>query len=480
MIKTLFITLALIVTGVSSEARDFETSSVKGVSIEDVTIERDGRFMSLSMKLDLSALDVDGNRAVLLTPCVVNGKDSLDLPSIGVYGYRRYYFYVRGGEGMLSGKDEESYKASARPDGVSYDKVFPYEEWMNGAALYLRRREYGCCGSLLSEEAGTLALYAGKVEEKVFEPVLVYARPEAEASKSRSLEGSAFVDFAVNRVDINPGYRRNAAELGKIRSTIDSVKNDRDINITSVWLKGYASPEGKYSINETLALGRTESLKEYILSQYDFPEDLILTEHEAEDWDGLRKYVSESSLGNRQAILDLLAEDIDPDAKEWKLKRDYPEDYRLLLKDCYPALRHTDYRVSYTIRDYTDVEEIKRIMESQPQKLSLNEFYLVAQEYEPGSGEFAEVFETAARMFPGDQAANLNAANAAMSRGDLEIARKYLSKAGDSAEAVYALGALAIKEKDYDTAARLLEKAAGMGLAQASETLEELSEVFAD
>lgn len=58
---------------------------------------------------------------------------------------------------------------------------------------------------------------------------------------------------------------------------------------------------------------------------------------------------------------------LDPDAKEAKIKRTYPEEYRFLLQNCYPALRHTDYRIDYTIRSFSDVEEIKRIMQTQPQ-----------------------------------------------------------------------------------------------------------------
>ena len=79
-------------------------------------------------------------------------------------------------------------------------------------------------------------------------------------------------------------------------------------------------------------------------------------------------------------------------------------------------------------------------------------------------------------MFPNDETANLNAANAAIRRDDFAMARKYLAKAGDSPEAVYARGALAVREKDYDTARRYLGKAKEMGLEKAARTLEELNE----
>ena len=172
----------------------------------------------------------------------------------------------------------------------------------------------------------------------------------------------------------------------------------------------------------------------------------------------------------------MIDSDMEPDAKETKIKRTYPEEYRFMLQHFYPALRHTDYRINYTIRTFSEVEEIKRIMTEQPQKLSLNEFYLVAQKYEPGTEEFTDVFETAVRIFPNDTIANLNAANAAIRRDDYVRAEQYLEKAGDIPEAVYARAALAIRKEDYETARRYLETARDMGLEQAATTLNELNE----
>ena len=77
-------------------------------------------------------------------------------------------------------------------------------------------------------------------------------------------------------------------------------------------------------------------------------------------------------------------------------------------------------------------------------------------------------------MFPDDAIANLNAANATMRRGDLTGAKRYLDRAGDSPEAVYARGALAVRRKDYDSARRYLNEAKSLGSEQAGITLEQL------
>lgn len=472
MKRTIFILATLLGIGNVLKTVAQNTKDITlGVSIKSFNINREGKYLTVKMNLDLNKLDVDANRAVLLTPRLVNGTDSLDLPAVGIYGRRRYYYYVRNGIGSISGESETIYRASSKPDSVAYNNLAEYEKWMDGAMLKFHRSDWGCCHEIVAEYEGIL----GRHREAFF-PELIFVQPKAEIMKSRSLSGSAYIDFPVDQTVIYPDYRRNTTELGKIQATIDSVRNDKDVTITSVWLKGFASPESPYKHNTELAIGRTAALKKHIGQLYHFADSIIQTDYEPEDWAGLRRYVEQSNINYRAEILTLIDSDMEPDAKEAKIKRTYPNEYRFMLQNFYPALRHTDYRIDYNIRKFNKVEEIKRIMAEQPQKLSLNEFYLVAGKYEPGTDEFTDVFETAVRMFPNDEIANLNAANAAIRRDDFATARRYLDKAGDSAEAVYARGALAIREKDYDTARRYLGKAKEMGLEKAALTLEELDE----
>lgn len=472
MKRTIFILATLLgMTGMSEAVAQDTKDILPGVSVENFNMNRNGKYLTVTMDIDLSELDVNSNRAVLLTPRLANGTDSIDLPSVGIYGHRRYYYYIRNGISTISGKTEKSFKASDKPGQLEYDNHTPYEEWMDGATLKFHCSDWGCCQEILAEYEGLL----GRHREAFF-PELVFVQPKAEIMKSRSLSGSAYIDFPVDRTVIYPDYRRNTVELGKIQATIDSVHNDRDVTIMSVWLKGFASPESPYKHNTELAIGRTAALKKHIGQLYHFADSIIRTDYEPEDWEGLRRYVEQSNINHRKEILSLIDSDMEPDAKEAKIKRTYPKEYRFMLQHFYPALRHTDYRIDYNIRTFSDVEEIKRIMAEQPQKLSQNEFYLVAGKYEPGTDEFTDVFETAVRMFPNDEVANLNAANAAIRRDDFATARRYLDKAGDSAEAVYARGALAVREKDYDTAHRYLETARDMGLEKAAATLKELEE----
>ena len=441
-----------------------------GVPASKMQMEQSGDYMKIDMLLGLKELDVKSNQAVLLTPVLVNGADSMALPAVGVYGRTRYYQYQRSsGNNMISGPSETFFKASQAPAEFDYSQVIPYKEWMNGAVLVVRRDDYGCCRHLLASATDRLGTYNGP-----WFPELVYVVPAPKAQKTREIHGSAYVEFPVNVSRIMPDYRTNSAELGKIIASIDTVKNDRDASVTSVWLKGFASPEGPWDNNVRLARERTASVKEYVDRLYNFPAGVMTTEFDPEDWAGLRRFVESSNLEHKAQILADIDLDMAPDAKEWRIKSTYPEEYRFLLENVYPGLRHTDYRISYTLRHYSDVNEIRRVLQERPQNLDLDELYMLAAEYEPGTPEFTEVYETAVRMFPSDPLANLNAANAAMRRGDNEAAARYLSKAGDSAEAVYARAALEVRKKNYEAAKALLRKAQSMGVSQAAETLQQL------
>lgn len=444
-----------------------------GVRIENTSVRRNAGLMSVKFRMGLAGLALPGDRAALFTPALVNGTDTAALPPVGVYSRTRWFQYLRAGE-PLGGAEETSLRYSKRPAEFAYSTNVPYEPWMNGGELVLTRRDYGCCRTLLGEDGMPIGGY----RETAFAPALRYVKPAAEV-KTRSLSGRAFIDFPVNRTEIHPEYRNNPVELRKIISTIDSVRNDKDVTVSAVAIKGYASPEGSYKNNTRLAKGRTETLKRYVENMYHFGEGFIRTDYEPEDWAGLRQYVENSGLEHREAILALIDGDLEPDAKNRKIQTAYPEEYRFLLQTVYPGLRHSDYTISYTVRGYSDTGEIAALLRSQPQKLSLEEMFLLAQTMEPGSEGFDEVMETAVRMYPDDATANLNAANAAMSRKDFKGAEKYLERAGASAEAEYARGMLKALQGDYTGARECVARAGSLGMDGTEGMLAHLDEVAA-
>jgi hypothetical protein len=143
--------------------------------------------------------------------------------------------------------------------------------------------------------------------------------------------------------------------------------------------------------------------------------------------------------------------------------------YRQLLSEFYPQLRRSDYTIGYTVAPFT-VERGKEVMKTRPGDLSLNEMFLIAGTYAPGSREFNEVFETAARIFPGNDVANLNAAANALERKDAASAARYLDRVKEHNDAYWnELGVLSWLQGDKQKAAECFAKGGAQGMVNAAE-----------
>lgn len=293
-------------------------------------------------------------------------------------------------------------------------------------------------------------------------PALPFIMPEREETKRRMIAGRAFLDFPVNETIIYPKYRRNPQELRRICNTISHALFDKSIQVTSISLHGYASPESPYSNNTRLAKGRTAALMQFLRNKYKVSESLFHNQFTPEDWINLRGFIATEGRrrvkgdiwyenasiletpeapacvrNNRDELLRVIDLDMDADEKELLLKRVAGgEPYKWLLKNVYPGLRHTDYIVEYVVRSYP-VKESKRIIYTHPEALSVEEMYRVAQSYDEGSDGWFDALTIAANQYPEDKTANLNAACACVKLKRLTDAKRYLKGAGDTRQARY-------------------------------------------
>ena len=420
-------------------------------------------------------MQISSDRMMTLTPIIQSedGSANKTLPEVVVYGRRREIVNER--EGNIP---KDAFEVLRRQKGVeqtiNYTARVPFEEWMNGASLELLADLCGC-GNHVQQEEKAIVMPIHLVRY-VIQPHIAFVTPVAEEIKARAEEGKAFLDFPVNKTTIYPEYRGNPGELQKIRATIDLVKNDANTQITEIDIEGYASPEGSYKNNERLAKGRSEALKQYVQSLYHFEGDIVKVNSIPEDWQGLLNYISNSSFAKKNEMLETLNNDkLSYDARELRLRTIDGQAYSTLLKECYPALRHSDYVVRYVVRDFS-VEEAKEIIKKRPQQLSLNEMSHVAQTYESGSEEFKEVFEVAVRMFPDDPTANVNAAAIELQQGNWNQAEKFLLKSDPQAGATKNnRGVLLMMQGNLDKAEVLFKEAEALGNAEASKNLEEIA-----
>ena len=430
--KNIYIAAALLVAGVVPTGAQTGNSPIS-VACNDLMQKGDSLYIDATIRVkgDL----IESRKSLTLTPLLESAEQKEGLPSILLNGKNRAKVYKR--EVALKNlQDEPRYQVLRASDAsehtIPYKMVIAWEPWMKDARFILAQDLCGCG----KEEAVGPLLIADKIrmaptERYKVQPTLAYISPEAETEKHRAEVGTAYLDFQVGKSQILPDFRNNASELDKINSTIRSVN--------------------------------------------DFPQSFFTLENEPEDWAGFKAQAeADYDMPARDEVLSIINSDLQPDQKEAKLRAlKSGSAFSYVLKNIFPSLRRSEYRIDYTVREFT-VEEGREIIKTRPQQLSLSEMFAVANSYETGSKEYNDVFEIAVRMYSSDPVANLNAANISIGKGDYESAKKYLSKAGNSAEAIHARGVIKLIEGDLDGAETLLKQAKEAGVIDAAANLREL------
>lgn len=398
------------------------------ILIDSVLTQKKSDSLKVAFRLHLDSLQLKSEQQLVFTPLIA-GEDTIALNPIIINGKNQNIRYLRKSSKQKNSQALVVRRRNDTEQQVLFSQTLPYRKWMKAFNLSMTEDLCGC-GNLQDQDTTQMATI--QPTPRICRDH--YVKPKAEAIKVRAEKGEAYLSFKLNKSDILADFRENASELRKITSTIDLVKNDKDVSITNIDIHGYASPDGPYDNNKRLANNRAAALRNYVSNLYTIDNKLFTYHATPEDWEGFKEKVEASNLAEKTAILAIANASLTPDAKDQKIKKLYPVSYRYIINEIYPRLRHSDYTVTYTVRPF-DIEEAKVILKTKPQQLSLQEMYLVAQTYEPGSPEFNEVFDIAVRLFPDDETANLNAACTDLQKGDLVTAEKHLAKAGNSKEA---------------------------------------------
>ena len=454
-------------TALAQNCQEVKLASDK-IKVSNVQVAQQNNALSVSMDLNLDSLYLPSNLQLVYTPVFKTRQGDIKMPEIVINGRRQQIMFERGvGKKQLNLSPEALVvrRTNKKVQTVNYSASIPLSGQVKNYDLNMHEDLCGC-GNM--EEGNDFNLRHRR------QPQAVFVRPAVEAVKVRHLDKRAYIDFPVNRIELHADYRRNPAQLDSIVRTINALKDDKNLEVSAINIHGYASPESPYSHNDYLAKNRAKTLTDYVRRMVALPTQLFTVSSTAEDWDGLRNYLKDSNLEHKAEILAIANDEkMDPDAREQKIKKLYPSEYRFMLDTWYPALRHSDYRITYKVKPF-DVAEAKEIIKTKPQQLSQEEMFLVAQTYEPGSKEFNDVMEIAVRMFPENETANLNAANTRLNAGDADGAKFYLEKAGNSPEALNARGVYESLKGNDQQARHYFALAAKAGVKAAQENLENL------
>jgi outer membrane protein OmpA-like peptidoglycan-associated protein len=431
---------------------------------------RSGHAAGIDMTIQLDSVKVSTGKRLILRPLLCGATDTLQLQPIVINGRKAGITYLRNDEEQIDGALVVN--AKQEPREVQYRTRVPYRNWMDNAKVYVVEDRCGCGitngGSL--DDATLLGQLARPLGDANSPMQYSYQKPAVEAVKARSESGCAYINFPVNQTVILNNYHENRRELDKILQTINVVKNDSHIQIDGIQIHGYASPEGTYANNTRLAQGRAEALTNYVASIEQIPRSKFAVEATPEDWDGLRDSIRARAFTQADAMLALIDGEQDADTREAKLRQQYPTEYATLLKEVYPRLRHSNYTVRYTVRNFS-LEEAREYMQTHPDYLSLDEYFQVANSYAKGSDERVKALQQAAAQFPDDATAQLNAAIASLEADDLSTAARYAQQAGDSCGAHNVRGVIALRQGNLDAARQEFAQAASQGDTDAAHNL---------
>lgn len=469
------------------------------IHVTPLSLQQMGDSVYLRIDFDISGVNVDSRKSISLIPALVAQDKRLYLPEVMVKGREDFNVYKR--EMSLMSKRELSRYNQKAPYAVlkgfksdssrklAYDWVIKYESWMADAKLDIYEDLCGCGNPPRRMGVSQLVNFVGLEKARVADyyemlPAFAYIKPEVESVKHRNITGESYLDFVVNQWQIRPEYMNNPTELRKIADLVLEVKNDPTIEVKSISVEGYASPEGKIANNQMLSENRAKSLVEFLFVKFDYPRSIYTVKFGGENWNGLKQKVEASDMPYRQQVLDIIESvpaeiNYVTNTSRKKALMDLAGGvpYRYMLREFFPSLRKAVCRIDFDVKNF-DVDQAKEVMKTRPQNLSLNEMFLVANSYEKGAPEFIDLFETAVKLFPNNMIANLNAATAALERKDLISAEKYLTKVDAETEVPEYYNTKAILymfKGDLNNAEDYFQKAAEKGLSEARRNLNEMT-----
>jgi tetratricopeptide (TPR) repeat protein len=306
--------------------------------------------------------------------------------------------------------------------------------------------------------------------------------------------------YSINRADIKTSELK-AADITALKDYVAmTALNDR-MAVKGFTTSSYASPDGPLTLNEKLSVERGKAAEKYLKKEYGkMPEltNLFSSKTTAEDWDGFKTLVQESSLADKDLILRVLSMYQDPVVREKEIKN-MSTAYLALADEILPQLRRSKFIVDVDLIGLSD-EEIRAAIKSDASALSyeqmlyaatlttdVNEqlkYYEMATVKDPkdyrawnnvgwaylnmGKADEAMVAFEKAKALKNDDVVKNNMGFAALLKEDFKGASEYFgSMSAATPESKFGLGTIALHDGKYDQAVNLLGDKPSMNLALA-------------
>lgn len=297
----------------------------------------------------------------------------------------------------------------------------------------------------------------------------------------------ADINYVINQANIRSSELK-AEDINILKEYIASVSTNPNKQLKGAVVSSYASPDGKFEQNEKLSGRRGTSADKFIKNEFKKIEaaqadGFFSSLTTAEDWEGFKTEVENSTIQDKDLILRVLSMYSDPEVREREI-RNMSSAFEALKTDILPKLRRSKMMVNVDSIGRSD-EQILAQMKADPRVLSLEEmlyagalttvateklaFYQAAAESFPKcirahnnagaillnlgrADEAIAAFDKAKAIQNNDIVKN-NTAAAYLAKGDIAKAEElYNSMTAATDESKLGLGVIAITKGEYDKA----------------------------
>ena len=351
-------------------------------------------------------------------------------------------------------KVKDNYKVVAKAGGTVTEKVhFDYVKGMEQSHLELRgiakykNKAYKLPVKKVADGVNTtymLVKAAGQVPFKAdgYQAVL-----------QQTAEGQIL--YNINSADVQSKQLKGQS-IKDFQSALEEIKGNERKTLVGTEVVAYASPDGGEKLNNTLSEKRSKSADkawDKVMKGKDVADPEVKSI--GQDWEGFQELVQNSDIEDKDLILRVLSMYSDPSVRESEIKN-MSSVYTELKSGVLPELRRARFIANVEFKNYT-ADELAELVESNID--ILDEPALLHAALNKSLDGKVKLYNKAITKYDSDKA-RFNLAVVYLNDGNVKKAEKaFADVQTKDADLTNALGVIALRKGDYQTAVKNFKKA---------------------